>query len=150
MEAKILSNGAVEAALSVVYPGEWPDELNLPGGPEADEDFRRRARLEMWSAIKAAIDFAKEKDGGGALMEETALKREAERAAPIYETRPPSPGRGYALGDDVYINAGGRVTLPEGAVVTTPGGKRYVVTGTNLSEDPGNRAARRKARSQRK
>ena len=64
MEAKILSNGAIEAALSVEYPGEWPDELNLPGGPKADEDFRRRARLEMWSAIKAALDFAKEKDGG--------------------------------------------------------------------------------------
>ena len=83
-------------------------------------------------------------------MEETALKREAERAAPIRETRPPSPGRGYAVGDEVYINAGGRVTLPEGAIVTTPRGKRYIVTGTNLREDTRNRAQRRKAGSQRK
>ena len=63
MEAKILSNGAIEAALSVRYDGEWPDNLNLPGGPEVDENFRRRARLEMYAEIKAAIDFAKQADG---------------------------------------------------------------------------------------
>ncbi len=47
--------------------------------------------------------------------------------------------------DEIYINAAGRVTLPEGAIVTTPGGKRYVVEGTNLREDTRNRPARPKA-----
>jgi len=75
-------------------------------------------------------------------MEETRLKREAEAKAPVRETRP-QPG-------EIYINAAGRVTLPEGAIVTTPSGKRYVVEGTNLREDTGNRAARRKAARGRK
>jgi len=71
------------------------------------------------------------------MMEETQAKREAEAKASVREARPEP--------DEIYVNATGRVTLPEGAIVITPGGKRYIVEGTNLRLDMGNRATRRQA-----
>jgi len=101
-----------------------------------EEDQGRAAHRAAVQAGFADYPGYVEKYGGHA---ETKSKREAERAAPIHEARPPPPR------DEIYINAAGRVTIPEGAIVITPGGKRYVVEGANLREDTRNRAQRRKA-----
>ena len=51
----------VEAALTFWYPDEWPDNLGLPGGSDADESFKANARKEMRAALEAARMIVEDK-----------------------------------------------------------------------------------------
>jgi len=44
----------IEAFMTFWYPGEWPNDLGLPGGPEADEAFKVKAREECRYGFEAA------------------------------------------------------------------------------------------------
>jgi hypothetical protein len=44
----------IELFLEKWYPGEWPDNLGLPGGTEADEAFKVKARKECREGLEAA------------------------------------------------------------------------------------------------
>jgi hypothetical protein len=44
----------IEAFLTFWYPGEWPDNLGLTGGTEADDPFKVRCRKECREGLEAA------------------------------------------------------------------------------------------------
>ena len=44
----------IEAFLTFWYPGEWPDNLGLPGGRMADEAFKEKSRKECREGLEAA------------------------------------------------------------------------------------------------
>ena len=49
-----IPDAMIESFLTFWYPGEWPNDLGLSGGPEADEAFKAKARKECREGFEAA------------------------------------------------------------------------------------------------